>query len=107
MENSYMTSTILSTLHEDASTAMPSRLVSTVTTSALNEATNTSAMPSIEAVGTFFSWYDYVLFCVMLSLSLGIGIYFGCFGKKQTAKDYLHAGGNMKVLPVVISLVAR
>lgn len=107
MENSYMTSTILSTLHEDVSTAMPSRLVSTVTTSALNEATNTSAMPSIEAVGTFFSWYDYVLFCVMLSLSLGIGIYFGCFGKKQTAKDYLHAGGNMKVLPVVISLVAR
>ncbi|RZC42684.1 SSF domain containing protein, partial [Asbolus verrucosus] len=27
-----------------------------------------------------FSWYDYILFCLMLGLSALIGVYFGCFG---------------------------
>lgn len=55
-----------------------------------------------------FSWYDYGLFGAMLTVSAMIGIYFGCFGTKQsTTGEYLLGGKTMKVLPVVISLVAR
>ncbi|CAH1367678.1 unnamed protein product, partial [Tenebrio molitor] len=54
-----------------------------------------------------FSWYDYILFCVMLVFSSVIGIYFGCFGSKQrTANEYLLGGNSMKPLPVAISLTA-
>ncbi|GJQ68456.1 hypothetical protein Trydic_g17034 [Trypoxylus dichotomus] len=54
-----------------------------------------------------FSWYDYCLFLVMLGSSVAIGIYFGCFGKKQnSAKEYLLGGKTMKVVPIAISLVA-
>ncbi|RZC35326.1 SSF domain containing protein, partial [Asbolus verrucosus] len=54
-----------------------------------------------------FSWYDYILFTVMLSFSALIGIYFGCFGSKQsTTNEYLMGGKTMKVLPIAVSLVA-
>lgn len=54
------------------------------------------------------SWYDYVLFDVMLLVSALIGIYFGFFGKKQsTSKEYLMGGKEMKAVPIAISLVAR
>lgn len=54
------------------------------------------------------SWYDYILFSLMLFISVVIGIYFGFFGKKQsTSKEYLMGGKEMKVLPIAISLVAR
>nr|CAI5820559.1 unnamed protein product [Callosobruchus analis] len=65
-----------------------------------------TAVPSSEG-NVFFSWYDYAFFGVMLSISMGIGLYVGCFGKKQnTAKDYLMGGNKMKVVPIAISLVA-
>lgn len=55
-----------------------------------------------------FSWYDYSLFGFMLALSALIGIYFGCFEKKQsTAKEYLLGGRQMKVFPIAVSLIAR
>lgn len=55
-----------------------------------------------------FSWYDYVLFSGMLSLSALIGIYFGCFGTKQsTADEYLMGEKKMGVVPIAISLTAR
>lgn len=55
-----------------------------------------------------FSWYDYILFSMMLALSAAIGIYFGCFGTKQsTAGEYLLGNKRMKVFPVAVSLVAR
>ncbi|KAJ3663287.1 hypothetical protein Zmor_007590 [Zophobas morio] len=54
-----------------------------------------------------FSWYDYIFFSVMLCLSALIGIYFGCFGSKQSSADeYLMGNKKMKVLPISISLVA-
>lgn len=55
-----------------------------------------------------FGWFDYVIFSLMLGLSALIGVYFGCFGSKQsTTKEYLLGGKSMKVLPIVISLVSR
>lgn len=55
-----------------------------------------------------FSWYDYVFFCVMLALSAIIGIYFGCFGTKQSSEsEYLLGNKKMKVIPISLSLIAR
>ncbi|KAJ3663252.1 hypothetical protein Zmor_007555 [Zophobas morio] len=63
------------------------------------------AVAKLSKVG--FSWYDYILFSVMLLFSAIIGIYFGCFGTKQsTANEYLMGGKTMKVIPIAISLVA-
>ncbi|KAK9688418.1 Sodium:solute symporter family [Popillia japonica] len=54
-----------------------------------------------------FSWIDYCLFTVMLGGSVLIGVYFGCFGKRQTtAKEYLLGGRNMTVFPIAMSLIA-
>ncbi|CAF0852749.1 unnamed protein product [Adineta steineri] len=52
-------------------------------------------------------WADYAMLIVFLGLSVVIGIWHGCFGSKQTTtKDYLIAGGKMKMLPTAMSLFA-
>ncbi|XP_063918245.1 sodium-coupled monocarboxylate transporter 1-like isoform X1 [Zophobas morio] len=54
-----------------------------------------------------FSWYDYVIFGCMLGISAIIGIYFGCFGTKQsTPVEYLMGGKKMGAVPIAVSLVA-
>ncbi|KAL3275706.1 hypothetical protein HHI36_020455 [Cryptolaemus montrouzieri] len=53
-----------------------------------------------------FSWYDYLLFTIVLGFSCLIGVYFGCIKKQNTKKDYLLGGKQMKVWPIAISLVA-
>ncbi|PSN54837.1 hypothetical protein C0J52_02934 [Blattella germanica] len=56
--------------------------------------------------GPLFGWIDYLLFCLMLSSSAMIGIYFGFCGKKEdTPKEYLHGGKTMRTFPVAVSLV--
>ncbi|KAF5270010.1 hypothetical protein FQR65_LT05809 [Abscondita terminalis] len=56
---------------------------------------------------TAFAWYDYFLLIVMVAVSVGIGVYFGFFGKKQdTKKEYLLGGKNMQVFPIAVSLLA-
>lgn len=55
-----------------------------------------------------FGWADYLVFCLMLALSAVIGIYYGCFGKKQkTTGEYLMGSKKMSSFPVAMSLVAR
>lgn len=55
-----------------------------------------------------FHWFDYTLFSIMLLLSVLIGLYFGCFGTKQsTVNEYLMGGKKMSVLPIAISQIAR
>lgn len=55
-----------------------------------------------------YSWYDYVLFVLILGLSSAIGVYFGCFGNKQsTIKEYLLGDRTMTAVPIAFSLVAR
>lgn len=74
--------------------------------SLLVSSTTSSTPQAKEAV--LFLWYDYALFAIMLGFSAAIGIYFGCFGSKQsTTGEYLLGGKTMKVIPIVISLVAR
>ena len=54
-----------------------------------------------------FLWWDYVIFAAILLLSLGIGIYFGFFGKKQSSQEqYLLGNRKMSAIPVSLSLLA-
>lgn len=70
--------------------------------------TSTTVSPAHEKAAVLFGWCDYTIFCLMLGVSALIGIYFGCFGSKQSTTDeYLLGGKTMKVLPIVISLVSR
>jgi len=55
-----------------------------------------------------FGLTDYTVFIVMLSISAGIGVYFGFFAKaKNTTEEYLRGGKKMQALPIAISLVSR
>lgn len=55
-----------------------------------------------------FSIVDYSVFGALLAVSMGIGLYFGCFSKQeQTTEEYLQGGHKMQPLPIAISLVAR
>jgi Na+/proline symporter len=50
---------------------------------------------------------DYIIFALMLAISAGIGIFYGCFGKKNTtAKEMLVANRQMTVFPTAMSLLA-
>lgn len=55
-----------------------------------------------------FSTVDYIVFFIMLTVSAGIGVYFGFFSKsKNTTDEYLMGSKKMKTLPIAISLIAR
>ena len=59
-------------------------------------------------LSTRFTWVDYTVFCFMLALSAGIGVFYGCFGTKmKDTKDFLMAGRDMTTFPVAMSLIAR
>ncbi|CAH1367547.1 unnamed protein product, partial [Tenebrio molitor] len=52
-----------------------------------------------------FFWYEYLVLVAMLIFSTLIGIYFGCFGSKQsTTTEYLFGGKKMKFLPIGLSI---
>ncbi|RMZ94834.1 sodium-coupled monocarboxylate transporter 2-like, partial [Brachionus plicatilis] len=54
-----------------------------------------------------FESLDLIIFALMLSISVGIGIFFGCFRKKpKTTRYLLVADRNMGSFPVSMSLFA-
>ncbi|KAM3967594.1 sodium-coupled monocarboxylate transporter 2 [Aphomia sociella] len=53
-----------------------------------------------------FTWIDYSVFVIMLTICGGIGVYFGFVNKQKSTQDYLMGGRNMKLVPVCFSLVA-
>ncbi|KAJ3645439.1 hypothetical protein Zmor_023095 [Zophobas morio] len=60
---------------------------------------------TLNASSSVLTWHDYVIFIVTLAISSLIGIRFGCFGTRQaTAREYLLAGKNMKILPIAVSI---
>ena len=55
-----------------------------------------------------FGMVDYTVLFVILSVSLGIGFFFGCFGDaNKSTEEYLLGGRKMKTIPIAISLIAR
>ncbi|XP_069191765.1 sodium-coupled monocarboxylate transporter 1-like [Procambarus clarkii] len=61
---------------------------------------------SVTELADRFTWIDYTVFGLMLGVSAVIGIFYGCFGKKQDTKDFLVAGKSMTTFPVAMSLIA-
>lgn len=55
-----------------------------------------------------FTWQDWSVFGVVLGISVAIGIFFGCVGKKNKSnEEYLLGGRNMNPVPVALSLLCR
>lgn len=54
-----------------------------------------------------FRAVDYVLFCLMLVISTGIGVYYALTGGRQrTSGEYFMANRNLPMIPVAFSLMA-
>ncbi|KAH8418031.1 hypothetical protein KR222_010822 [Zaprionus bogoriensis] len=69
-------------------------------------ASTTAAVPG-QIEDLKFGLIDYTVFTLMLSVSAGIGVYFGFFSKsKNTTDEYLRGGKKMQALPIAISLVS-
>ena len=52
-----------------------------------------------------FHWADWLLFVLLIVLSLGVGVYTGFFtGKDKTTEDVLMGGRKMSVFPVTMSI---
>lgn len=70
----------------------------------MDESTTLPQVPGM----LMFTWLDYTFFGVMLLVSALIGVYYGCFGTRQsTAEEYLLGGKSMGIFPIAMSLVAR
>jgi Na+/proline symporter len=54
-----------------------------------------------------FTWADYAVFALMLSICLTIGVVFGIVNrKKKSSGDFLLGGGDLHVVPVGFSILA-
>ena len=57
-------------------------------------------------VKTFHAW-DYVVFGIVLCISMGIGLFYGCRGGRQrTTEEFMMADHSMSAFPVALSIVA-
>ena len=52
-----------------------------------------------------FHWADYLVFGISLIITIGIGIYHGCRGRKGNTEDYLMGSRDMSIIPVSLSLI--
>ncbi len=65
-------------------------------------------MSAAAGVIPHFGWEEWLVFGAVLAVSVAIGIFFGCFGKKnQTNEEYLLGGRSMNPVPVALSLLCR
>ncbi|ELT91924.1 hypothetical protein CAPTEDRAFT_52554, partial [Capitella teleta] len=56
---------------------------------------------------TAFHWADYAVFALLLMLSTGIGVFFGCKDRKKVStEEFLMAGRSMSIGPVAVSMFA-
>lgn len=64
-------------------------------------------MTTEEDIINRFSAVDYVVFVVVIVISASIGFVFGWVDrKKKSTKDFLLGGGDLRVFPVGISMMA-
>ncbi|CAG7836014.1 unnamed protein product [Allacma fusca] len=62
---------------------------------------------SLDDLSSQFKWPEYVVFVLMLLVSAGIGVFYGCFGGKQkTTSEFLMASRSMSTFPMAMSLIA-
>ncbi|XP_072389016.1 sodium-coupled monocarboxylate transporter 2-like isoform X1 [Diabrotica undecimpunctata] len=53
-----------------------------------------------------FSWEDYLVLGIVLVISCGVGVFYGCFNKNKNSKDFLLGGSSMGTFPMAMSLAA-
>lgn len=72
-----------------------------------NMSTVDESMPATShLVAARFSILDYVIFCTMLVVSTGIGVYSAIKSRgRETTQDFLVGGRDMSPYPVAISLL--
>lgn len=69
---------------------------------------STTLLPVLDNHSELFDSIEYCVFGSVLAFSMGIGIYFGCFGSKNsTNAEYLHGNKKMHPIPVALSLLCR
>lgn len=67
----------------------------------------TEGHPSPGAISDLFGWPEYVVFGLMLAVSAGIGLFYGCTGNKQkTTSEFLMGGRSLGIFPIASSLIA-
>ena len=55
-----------------------------------------------------FHIVDYVVFCGMLVVSLGIGLWQGCKGERQSStQQYLMADRKLHLIPAALSIAGK
>lgn len=55
---------------------------------------------------SLFKWTEYLIFAALLFISMGIGVFYGFFHKKnRTNEEFLMGGRTMTVFPVTLSLI--
>lgn len=53
-------------------------------------------------------WAEYLVFLIVLAISVCIGIFYGFFGSKQkSTKEYFLANRQMPAFPVALSMICR
>ena len=52
-----------------------------------------------------FQWQDYVIFCFMLVISLGVGLYQAYIYPQNSTKEFLLGDRSMSNIPVALSLI--
>uniref|UniRef100_A0A6P7F9A0 Sodium-coupled monocarboxylate transporter 2 n=1 Tax=Diabrotica virgifera virgifera TaxID=50390 RepID=A0A6P7F9A0_DIAVI len=53
-----------------------------------------------------FSWEDYLVLGIVLVISCGVGVFYGCFNKNKNSNDFLLGGSSMGTFPMAMSLAA-
>lgn len=54
-----------------------------------------------------FGWADYVVFILMLTVCIAVGLYFGFVHSSESTQDYLMGDRSMRTFPISMSLIAR
>lgn len=67
---------------------------------------NSSRLIFADDYSSLFTWHEYLVFAAVLTVSMGIGVFYGCFKKNNsTTESFLMGGKKMGVLPVSLSLI--
>ena len=53
-----------------------------------------------------FGWEEYLMFGLLLALSVGVGLYFWWKGQEDNS-EFLTGGKEMGLVPIVLSLIVR
>ncbi|ODN05899.1 Sodium-coupled monocarboxylate transporter 2 [Orchesella cincta] len=60
----------------------------------------------VQDFAALFKWPEYCVFVAVLVVSMGIGVFYGFFNKKnRTHEEFLMASRSMSVFPVTLSLI--